>query len=90
MKRLAIVVVVTLAGCAYTADSVRGLPVRDLCEIVYDRGSISGVPEKNAKAELASRGENCDSFLDIRAKADAQTIRCMSTPVLGSVQTTCR
>ena len=91
MKRLAIVLVaVWVSGCAYTADSVRGLPMRDLCEIIHERGSISGVPERNAKAELDGRGENCSAYLDAKAKVEAQTIRCTSTPLLGSVHTTCR
>jgi hypothetical protein len=84
-----------LTGCAYTQDSTKSLDNWELCEVAHDRGSISGVPEKNARTELEARGKDCKEYLEAR-KSRPQTIyippspmSCRSTSACGTTYTQC-
>lgn len=56
MKRL-ILLSVILGGCsAYDPKMVSEYTDAKLCITRYDTGSISGIPEKNAQAEIDRRG----------------------------------
>ncbi len=90
MQRVILLAALALSGCAYTADSVRNKSTLDLCEIVYERGTISGIPERNAQAELDRQGADCKKYLEMQERREANTVRCVSTPMLGSIYTTCR
>jgi len=57
MKKMLLVALVVLTGCAaYDPEAVSKFSDYDLCVVLNDRGSISGIPERNAKAEIEKRG----------------------------------
>jgi len=101
---IAATVVLSLGGCAYTADSAGQMSTEDLCITLNDRGSISGIPERNAAAELKRRGSpDCTKTME-RYRAGVQAMReaipdpkrpaspmiCNSSMVGNQVYTTCQ
>ena len=50
-------IVALLHGCAaYDSEAISKYSDAQLCVTLHDTGSISGIPEKNAKAEIERRG----------------------------------
>jgi hypothetical protein len=57
MNKLLLAALIALQGCAaYNSESIAKFSDFDLCVTLHDTGSISGVPERNAKAEIERRG----------------------------------
>lgn len=54
---LALVAACLVSGCAaYDPDAISKFSDAKLCVTLHDTGSISGIPERNAQAEIDRRG----------------------------------
>lgn len=98
MKKLILIALVSLSGCAaYDPEAVSKFSDYDLCVVLHDRGSISGIPERNAQAEIDKRGGvDCAPHLAIyRAKviglmnAIPRPVSCTSNIYGNQVFTQC-
>lgn len=99
MKNLLLFALVALNGCAaYDPVATSKFSDYDLCVVLHDRGSISGIPERNAQAEIDRRGGvDCAPYMEAyRARvqnmiltAPKPPVSCTSTIIGNQVFTQC-
>lgn len=63
-KLILLAAAMAVSGCAYRAANVAKYTDDEVCITRHDTGSISGIPERNAQAEIDRRNLDCKPIME--------------------------